>query len=107
MKQRRWASIACVMVLLWQASAMAQPRVLEPGVEWLPGSFQPSAQPDGNSVLIEAPDGWIVVDSGRHPAHSIASVPAASPCARSSTRIGTSITSAATACCARRIRRRA
>jgi glyoxylase-like metal-dependent hydrolase (beta-lactamase superfamily II) len=49
---------------------MAQPRVLEPGVEWLPGSFQPSAQPDGNSVLIEAPDGWIVVDSGRHPAHA-------------------------------------
>lgn len=69
MKQRRWAGIACVMALLWQATAMAQPRVLEPGVEWLPGSFAPGMQPDGNSVLIEAPDGWIVVDSGRHPAH--------------------------------------
>jgi glyoxylase-like metal-dependent hydrolase (beta-lactamase superfamily II) len=70
MKQRRWASIACVMGLLWPAAAMAQPRVLEPGVEWLPGSFQSGTQPDGNSVLIEAPDGWIVVDSGRHPAHA-------------------------------------
>lgn len=69
MKQRHWAGIACVMALLWQATAMAQPRVLEPGVEWLPGSFAPGMQPDGNSVLIEAPDGWIVVDSGRHPAH--------------------------------------
>jgi glyoxylase-like metal-dependent hydrolase (beta-lactamase superfamily II) len=55
---------------LWlQAAAWAQPRVLMPGVEWLPGRFEAGAQPDGNSLLIEAPDGWIVVDSGRHPAH--------------------------------------
>jgi glyoxylase-like metal-dependent hydrolase (beta-lactamase superfamily II) len=70
MEQRRWTRIGCAMVLLWQAAVMAQPRVLEPGVEWLPGSFQPGMQPDGNSVLIEAPDGWIVVDSGRSPAHA-------------------------------------
>lgn len=70
MKQRRWARIGCAMALLWQAAPMAQPRVLEPGVEWLPGSIQSSMQPDGNSVLIEAPDGWIVVDSGRSPVHA-------------------------------------
>ncbi|MFI4930675.1 MAG: MBL fold metallo-hydrolase [Burkholderiales bacterium] len=70
MEQRRWARFGCAMALLWQAAVMAQPRLLEPGVEWLPGSFQPGMQPDGNSVLIEAPDGWIVVDSGRSPAHA-------------------------------------
>ncbi|HEY6353861.1 MAG TPA: MBL fold metallo-hydrolase [Burkholderiaceae bacterium] len=70
MEQRRWTRIGCAMVLLWHTAVMAQPRVLEPGVEWLPGSFQPGMQPDGNSVLIEAPDGWIVVDSGRSPAHA-------------------------------------
>jgi len=70
MKDRRWARIGCAMVLWWQTMVLAQPRVLEPGVEWLPGSFVPDMQPDGNSVLIEAPDGWIVVDSGRHPAHT-------------------------------------
>jgi glyoxylase-like metal-dependent hydrolase (beta-lactamase superfamily II) len=51
---------------------MAQPRPLEHGVEWLPGRFAAGMQPDGNSVLIDAPEGWIVVDSGRHPAHAAA-----------------------------------
>ena len=50
-------------------AAAAQPRLLDHGAEWLPGRFVPDAQPDGNSVLIEAPDGWIVIDSGRHPPH--------------------------------------
>jgi glyoxylase-like metal-dependent hydrolase (beta-lactamase superfamily II) len=49
--------------------ACAQPVELEPGIEWLAGRFPAAAQPDGNSVLIDAPDGWIVVDSGRHPLH--------------------------------------
>jgi glyoxylase-like metal-dependent hydrolase (beta-lactamase superfamily II) len=70
MRFRRWMRSGCAIALwLHAAATMAQPRVLEPGVEWLPGSFAAGAQPDGNSVLIEAPEGWIVVDSGRHPAH--------------------------------------
>lgn len=52
------------------AAAQTQPRLLDAGVEWLPGRFVAGTQPDGNSVLIEAPDGWIVVDTGRHPAHA-------------------------------------
>jgi glyoxylase-like metal-dependent hydrolase (beta-lactamase superfamily II) len=57
--------------LLCMAStlALAQPVELEHGIEWLAGRFPAGAQPDGNSVLIDAPDGWIVVDSGRQPAH--------------------------------------
>jgi glyoxylase-like metal-dependent hydrolase (beta-lactamase superfamily II) len=35
----------------------------------VPGSFEPGRQPDGNSVVFEGPDGLIVVDTGRHPAH--------------------------------------
>jgi glyoxylase-like metal-dependent hydrolase (beta-lactamase superfamily II) len=33
------------------------------------GSFEPNRGPDGNSVFLDAPDGLILVDSGRHPAH--------------------------------------
>jgi glyoxylase-like metal-dependent hydrolase (beta-lactamase superfamily II) len=65
-----WTRGVCATALLWWgAAAPAQPIELEPGVEWLPGRFVAGAQPDGNSVLFEAPDGWIVVDSGRHPEH--------------------------------------
>lgn len=37
--------------------------------EMIPGSFEPDRGPDGNSVFLEAPDGLILVDTGRHPAH--------------------------------------
>ena len=36
----------------------------------MPGTFTPGAQPDGNSVILEAPEGLIVVDTGRHVAHT-------------------------------------
>ena len=35
----------------------------------VPGTFEPNRGPDGNSVFLEAPDGLILVDTGRHPAH--------------------------------------
>lgn len=35
----------------------------------VPGSFEPGRQPDGNSVFLDAPEGLILVDAGRHPAH--------------------------------------
>ncbi|HEV2569976.1 MBL fold metallo-hydrolase [Sphingomonas sp.] len=35
----------------------------------VPGSFAPAKGPDGNSVLIDAPAGLVLVDTGRHPAH--------------------------------------
>jgi glyoxylase-like metal-dependent hydrolase (beta-lactamase superfamily II) len=42
-----------------------------PAEDWhlVPGSFEPGRQPDGNSVFLEAPEGLILVDTGRHPAH--------------------------------------
>ena len=40
------------------------------GVYVRAGDFAPGRQPDGNSVLLRGARGWIVVDSGRHPAHA-------------------------------------
>ena len=36
----------------------------------LRGHYVLGRQPDGNSVVFSAPDGLVVVDSGRHPAHA-------------------------------------
>ena len=33
------------------------------------GSYVPGSGPDGNSVFLDAPEGLILVDTGRHPAH--------------------------------------
>jgi len=33
------------------------------------GTFEPGRGPDGNSVFLDAPDGLILIDSGRHPEH--------------------------------------
>lgn len=34
----------------------------------IPGTFEKGKQPDGNSIVIDAPQGLIVFDTGRHPA---------------------------------------
>ncbi|HSP35618.1 MAG TPA: MBL fold metallo-hydrolase [Thermoanaerobaculia bacterium] len=44
--------------------------LLPNGVHLIPGSFTPGTQPDGNSVVFDAPAGLIVVDTGRHPEHT-------------------------------------
>lgn len=46
-----------------------EPRRLAAGAWWLPGSHLPGRQPDGNTVVLEGPDGLVVLDTGRHPAH--------------------------------------
>lgn len=43
---------------------------LADGVDLLPGAFVPGAQPDGNTVVFDAPEGLVVVDTGRHPDHA-------------------------------------
>lgn len=45
-------------------------RDLGAGLHLLPGSFLPERGPDGNTVVFEAPQGLIVVDTGRHIWHS-------------------------------------
>ncbi|HET9637744.1 MAG TPA: MBL fold metallo-hydrolase [Allosphingosinicella sp.] len=41
----------------------------ETGWHLVPGSLEPGRQPDGNSVFLEGPEGLILIDTGRHPAH--------------------------------------
>lgn len=62
----RIAVLALVSMLA--ACADAAP-ALPPGYAIVPDSFEPNRQPDGNSVIIDAPGGLIVIDTGRHAAH--------------------------------------
>lgn len=43
---------------------------LAEGVDLLPGTFVPGEQPDGNTVVFEAPAGLVAIDTGRHRAHA-------------------------------------
>lgn len=36
----------------------------------IPGQVTPNKGPDGNTIVLDAPDGLIVVDTGRHPGHA-------------------------------------
>lgn len=51
------------------AAALAAAQEVAPGVAVIPGRFVPGAQPDGNTVVVRAPDGLIVIDTGRHAEH--------------------------------------
>lgn len=43
---------------------------LVPHVRIIRGEFVPGKQPDGNTVILDAPEGLIVIDTGRHPPHT-------------------------------------
>jgi glyoxylase-like metal-dependent hydrolase (beta-lactamase superfamily II) len=60
----------CLLTLLLCVAAPALALPVAPGVELIPGEFVPGTQPDGNSVVFEAPAGLVVVDSGRHVEHT-------------------------------------
>ena len=66
-KLKRSASPFAALVLLG-ACATPQPGVTN-AYHLVPGTFEPNRGPDGNSVFLDAPDGLILVDTGRHPAH--------------------------------------
>ena len=63
-------SITAAAALLAALSLHAQPLQLAPGVHLLRGTFSPGSQPDGNSVIFEGRRGFVVVDTGRHAAHT-------------------------------------
>lgn len=67
---RRIASLlfpaAAALALAGAATAQDLPR----DVTLLRGTFVPNAQPDGNSTLLDAPQGLIAIDTGRHAAHT-------------------------------------
>lgn len=65
----RWLLAATSMVCVAHASANDSVTVA-PGVDLIPGNFVPGSQPDGNSVIVRARDGLVVIDTGRHAAHT-------------------------------------
>ena len=46
------------------------PVEIAPGIHVIRGAVVPGRGPDGNTILIDAPDGLIVIDTGRHTYHS-------------------------------------
>lgn len=64
--------LATLLTAALSATAPAlAPVTIADGVVLVPGSFVPGSQPDGNSVVFRAPDGYVVVDTGRHAAHTL------------------------------------
>jgi len=57
-------------VLLVQAPCVAASTTIAPGISLVPGAAVAGSQPDGNSIIIDAPEGLVVVDTGRHVEHT-------------------------------------
>jgi glyoxylase-like metal-dependent hydrolase (beta-lactamase superfamily II) len=61
--------LAPLSLLLALAGPTAPPEAIAPEVYLVPGTFIPGSQPDGNTLVIRAPEGLLVVDTGRHTSH--------------------------------------
>jgi glyoxylase-like metal-dependent hydrolase (beta-lactamase superfamily II) len=71
MRIRSWSTtlIAAVMAAVTASPSSAATELLS-GIHVIRGTFAPGSQPDGNSVILEAPGGLVVIDTGRHTAHT-------------------------------------
>ena len=72
---RRLARAALALVIGLAAAAAGEiptPERLDPDVWLIRGGHLPSRQPNGNTVVLQAPAGLIVVDTGRHGWHRTA-----------------------------------
>ena len=58
------------LILLGLASMAAARAPAPPAWHLIPGQFGPNSSPDGNSIFLDAPQGLILVDTGRHPEHT-------------------------------------
>jgi glyoxylase-like metal-dependent hydrolase (beta-lactamase superfamily II) len=65
------ALVLCLLVLPVMAQAQTPPksRPVAKGVWLIPGGFLSNRQPDGNTIVFTAPEGLIVMDTGRHTWH--------------------------------------
>ena len=61
--------VVAILAAIGSATAVSAQPTVPAGYHLIEGALEPGRGPDGNSVFIEAPDGLILVDTGRHPAH--------------------------------------
>jgi glyoxylase-like metal-dependent hydrolase (beta-lactamase superfamily II) len=73
------SAMASWIVIVSQAAAASLPspvtppaETVVPGVALLRGAILPGRGPDGNTIVFDAPEGLVVVDTGRHDWHSAA-----------------------------------
>jgi glyoxylase-like metal-dependent hydrolase (beta-lactamase superfamily II) len=64
----RWILPGLFVAFVASTAQAATP--VAPGIELVRGVTSPGSQPDGNSIIIDAPDGLIVFDTGRHVGHT-------------------------------------
>jgi glyoxylase-like metal-dependent hydrolase (beta-lactamase superfamily II) len=71
------SAVASWIVIVSQAAAATLPSpatppavTVAPGVALLRGAILPGRGPDGNTIVFDAPEGLVVVDTGRHDWHS-------------------------------------
>ena len=62
--------LAWVIASAAAVAAAPTPQEIAPGVELIRGAILPERGPDGNTVIFNAPEGLVVVDTGRHDWHS-------------------------------------
>ena len=65
--EMRFITLAAMLMV---SPAMAAPVLVAPQTWLVPGGFEPGHQPDGNTVVWKGPAGLVVLDTGRHVAHS-------------------------------------
>jgi glyoxylase-like metal-dependent hydrolase (beta-lactamase superfamily II) len=61
---------SCLLATALLTASCASAEPASPAFHLIPGAVPLDKGPDGNSVILDAPVGLIVVDTGRHPEHS-------------------------------------
>ena len=64
------STILSVLLLAASAAGAGDAIDVAPGIHLLRGRFVLEEQPDGNTTILHAPQGLVVVDTGRHVAHT-------------------------------------
>src|SRR5277367_5615632 len=68
-RRRAAERVLAMMGMLYGVCACAA-SLIAPGTYLIEGEVTPNRQPDSNSIVIVAPQGLIVFDTGRHPQHA-------------------------------------
>lgn len=68
----RRLSFSGAWILLFVSSVASAAEIvgIGEGAWLLRGTFAPGSQPDGNSVILDTRDGFVVIDTGRHASHT-------------------------------------